>query len=394
MVKLWVQTIGIGSFTIIMVVGNGLFIPLIPEIQKNLQLNASQASLVLGSFSYAGAIMIPLSSWLSRSYGRKKVLTISLLLLLIGCVLSSTAGFTENLELAYYEILGGRILQGVGAGAAAPMGLILASELYHGSDQIKMISNLEIMNGVAKAISPVCGGLIMLYAWQTGFIWYMALASVSLAVVLFLLRPGNVGTEVVASNKEPINNWKWVSPLFALGFMVMFLLYGLLFIVAALISQSGQRGIFVSLPLAMLVIISYFYGRSNQHSFRQIQRLIYFGIAMLLMSGCIACFHYLSINFTIIASMVVGAAAGILLPASSNLLLMVTPEYCKKKAITWLTMFRFLGVATGPVVFGMWSNQWMEHVFYLIGLVGVLGLVFVVCWQRSGHSHVTMMDTK
>ncbi|MCM2677819.1 hypothetical protein [Alkalicoccobacillus plakortidis] len=60
--------VGLASFTIIMVVGNGLFIPIMPSIQDELYLTAGQTSFLLSVFSYAGALMIPVSGLVSILY--------------------------------------------------------------------------------------------------------------------------------------------------------------------------------------------------------------------------------------------------------------------------------------------------------------------------------------
>lgn len=108
--------VGLATFTMIMVIGNGLFIPIMPAIQDELSLTTNQSSLLLSVFSYAGALMILLSGWLSEKFGRRIVLIASLSGLILGCVLASLAGFTTDTTQAYYLILIGRVLQGIGAG--------------------------------------------------------------------------------------------------------------------------------------------------------------------------------------------------------------------------------------------------------------------------------------
>ncbi|MDQ0205575.1 MFS transporter [Alkalicoccobacillus murimartini] len=380
----YVSKIGIGSFTMIMVVGNGLFIPMMPAIQQDLQLTASQTSLLLSVFSFAGAIMIPLSSWLSNVFGRRKVIISCLVILTLGCVTSSLSGFTSHSNVAYMTILIGRILQGVGAGSAAPLGFILASELYRGTEQMKLFSLLEVINGVTKAVSPILGSLLVAYAWQLGFVWYLAIAIVALVSAITLLpqQSQTLSNHSTLSHGGLLHYWRWFVPGLTIGFVVMFLLYGLLFVTASDIQHTGQRGLFISLPLAILVVVSYLYGRTSNRSSKQLKETMIAGMSLLLVASCLACFGYLGFMYTVLSTCVVGGAAGILLPASSSSLAQFLPEELSERALTWLTTVRFLGVASGPVVFSIWMSEWQNHVFYLIGLTGISSQILLICWGK------------
>lgn len=381
--------IGLATFTMIMVIGNGLFIPIMPAIQEELSLTTNQSSLLLSVFSYAGALMILLSGWLSDKYGRRIILIASLSGLVLGCVLASLADFTSDPEQAYYIILIGRVLQGIGAGATAPMGMILASERYPKEQQAKVFSFLEIVNGVSKTAGPILGGIIVAYHWQAGFVWYLAIALIALAATFSLLDR----EKVAVSNrpKEKLRNYMRVFlPLLLIGFFVMFFLYGLLFVISSLIEQSVLRSLFISLPLAILVLMSYLYGRSSLRSFKQTQALLKVGVFVLLITALFVSFYYSHVSFLVLVACVVGAVSGGMLPASTSALVILIPEEIREKAISWLSMIRFIGVASGPIIFSAWMENWTTYRFMFISVTMIIGLLVFILWKEKGVMKMEM----
>ncbi|WYP27962.1 MFS transporter [Alkalihalobacillus sp. FSL W8-0930] len=375
--------VGLATFTMIMVIGNGLFIPIMPAIQEELSLSTNQSSLLLSVFSYAGALMILLSGWLSEKFGRRVVLIASLSGLILGCVLASLAGFTTDATQAYYVILIGRVLQGIGAGATAPMGMILASERYPKEQQAKVFSFLEIINGISKTAGPILGGFIVAYHWQAGFVWYLAIALVALAATFSLLGQEKM---VVSNHTEEKLRWHMnvFLPLLSIGFFVMFFLYGLLFVISSMIEHSVWRSLFISLPLAVLVLTSYVYGRSSLQSFRQTQGLLKVGVLILLIVAFFVSFFYIHVFFLVIAACVVGAVSGVMLPASTSALVFLIPEVIREKAISWLSMIRFIGVASGPIMFSAWMGNWPTYRFIFICATLIIGLLVFILWKEKG----------
>lgn len=382
--------IGLATFTMIMVIGNGLFIPIMPAIQEELALTSNQTSLLLSVFSYAGALMILVSGWLSEKCGRKFVLIASLSGLVLGCVLASLAGFTTDSTKAYDMILGGRILQGIGAGATAPMGMILASERYPKEQQAKVFSFLEIVNGLSKTAGPILGGLIVAYHWQAGFVWYLAIALVALAATFSLLGRQREQAQNSPTEKKLLPYFREFLPVLSIGFYVMFFLYGLLFVISSIIEDSFIRSLFISLPLAILVLMSYLYGRSSLQTFSQIQSLLKVGVLVLLIVTVFVSFFYIHTSLLIVSACVVGAVSGVMLPASTSALVFLIPEAVREKAISWLSMIRFVGVASGPILFSAWMANWTTYRFVFICGTAIIAFLVLILWKEKGVKKIEM----
>lgn len=62
----------LGAVPFIMVLGNSMLIPVLPEMQKQLGITQFQTSLVISMFSIPAGLAIPFAGFLSDRLGRKK----------------------------------------------------------------------------------------------------------------------------------------------------------------------------------------------------------------------------------------------------------------------------------------------------------------------------------
>ena len=76
----WVVLLSISFIPLLMVLGNSMLIPVLPEIRSALNISQLQVSLLITLFSVPAGIVIPISGILSDRFGRKKVMIPSLLL--------------------------------------------------------------------------------------------------------------------------------------------------------------------------------------------------------------------------------------------------------------------------------------------------------------------------
>ncbi len=130
--KLQVTVIAaLSSVAFIMVLGNSLLIPVLPEIKSALRLTQLKVSMLITLFSVPAGLVIPLAGFLSDRYGRKKVIIPSLILYGLGGILAGlTALFIKH--AAFSIILFGRVLQGIGAAGTAPVAMAFCGDLFIG----------------------------------------------------------------------------------------------------------------------------------------------------------------------------------------------------------------------------------------------------------------------
>ncbi len=128
-----------------------LVVPLIPQLPDLLHTSAANASWAITATLLAGAVATPVLGRLGDMYGKRKVLLISLALLVIGSLI---CGFSSSLA----PMVVGRALQGVGAGVI-PLGIsIMRDELPPqklGSSMALMSSSLGIGGAFGLPLSAV-----------------------------------------------------------------------------------------------------------------------------------------------------------------------------------------------------------------------------------------------
>ncbi|WP_326102172.1 MFS transporter [Paenibacillus apiarius] len=63
--------LALSSIPLIMTLGNSMFIPVLPEIRRQLHVSAFQTSLLITSYSVMAILLIPIAGYLSDRLGRK-----------------------------------------------------------------------------------------------------------------------------------------------------------------------------------------------------------------------------------------------------------------------------------------------------------------------------------
>src|SRR5690625_3907471 len=125
--KRW-AIISLASIPLIMTLGNSMLIPILPMLEKELQISKLQTSYVITVYSIVAIIFIPLAGFLSDRFGRKKVIIPSLLVTAAGGLIAGWASW--KMEDPFVVILLGRILQGIGASGAMPIVLPLVGDIF------------------------------------------------------------------------------------------------------------------------------------------------------------------------------------------------------------------------------------------------------------------------
>jgi len=112
---------------------------------------------------------------MSDRFGRKKIITIGLLLFVTGSIVAA-------LSTTIYGIIIGRALQGSGAVAAAVMAL--AADLTSEQNRTKIMATIGISIGVSFGIAMVLGPVMASFFGLSGVFWFTAvLASVGIVIL-------------------------------------------------------------------------------------------------------------------------------------------------------------------------------------------------------------------
>ena len=139
---------------------------------------AIQQSLTFYLLPYT--IMLLFHGPISDGIGRIKTMQWGLLLFLfasLGCAFSTTV---ESLWFF-------RALQGIGGGAGSVVARAMVRDLYEGAEAQRVMATVQILFGIAPAIAPMIGGLLLGFHWQGIFIFLALYAAVSMFMGLKIL---------------------------------------------------------------------------------------------------------------------------------------------------------------------------------------------------------------
>lgn len=182
----WLQLAALCTVPLIMVLGNSMLIPVLPDMGKEMGLDKSVTGLAVTAFSLAAGVGIVLAGYLADRFGRKVVIVPALLIYGLGGVLSGLGGwwFAED---GFWVVMAGRVIQGLGAAGTAPVAMAFVGDLFKGPQRVTALGILEAANGLGKVVSPILGALVgALFIWWGVFFAY-AFMSIPFALAVWFL---------------------------------------------------------------------------------------------------------------------------------------------------------------------------------------------------------------
>ncbi|WP_238841292.1 multidrug effflux MFS transporter [Prescottella equi] len=172
----------LGPFTI------DMYLPALPDIAAALDSTASGAQLTITGTLVGLALGQLVIGPLSDSLGRKRPLVAGIALHVAS---SLVAVFATSIAM-----LGAvRVLQGVGAAAAAVVTMAMVRDLFSDRAVAVVISRLMLVLGVAPVIAPSVGGALLVALDWRGIFVVLALVGVSIALVAVLALPETLPRE-------------------------------------------------------------------------------------------------------------------------------------------------------------------------------------------------------
>ncbi len=156
----------------------------LPHIAGNLSATVDEATWVLTSYLVANAIVLPMTGWLARTFGRKRLLMASV----SGFTISSLlCGFAPNLPLLVFF----RLIQGMTGGAMQPLSQAVLLEAFPPHERGKAMGFWGLGIVVAPVLGPVMGGwLTDAYSWRWVFFINLPVGIASLVMTqLYVFDP-------------------------------------------------------------------------------------------------------------------------------------------------------------------------------------------------------------
>ena len=177
----WLISLTVMLPTLIEIIDTSVVNVSLDHIRGSLSAGIDEATWTITSYLVSNAIIIPMTGWLSRLFGRKRYLILSISLFTISSLLCGSAWNLQSLVVF-------RILQGIGGGALQPISQSILLETFptrqHG--MAMALFGVGIMFG--PIVGPLLGGWITdNWSWHWIFFINIPIGIVSILMVLFFI---------------------------------------------------------------------------------------------------------------------------------------------------------------------------------------------------------------
>jgi EmrB/QacA subfamily drug resistance transporter len=210
----------------------------LPTISRELSVPLDRVDGVSIGFLVSLAVFIPASGWLGDRFGTKRIFLVALAIFTLA---SALCGLAQS----FGELVAFRILQGIGGGMLTPTGMAMLYRTFAQDERIRVSRILTIPTGLAPALGPVVGGILVTAAsWRWVFYVNVPIGVAGFAFGAaflpehreagagrfdrpgFLLAGAGLGALMFALSEGPYRGW--TSPLIvSLGLAGIILLAGL-----------------------------------------------------------------------------------------------------------------------------------------------------------------------
>lgn len=389
----WSVVAALAGVPLVMVLGNSMIIPVLPDIRNALNLNQVEVSLIITLFSLPAGITIPVAGFLSDRYGRKNVIIPALIAYGTGGVIAALAPvFLAN--KAFPLILAGRVVQGIGAAGTAPIAMTLCGDIFQGKERSRSLGAIESSNGLGKVISPVLGSAVGLISWYAAFAFFPAVViPVIIAVWLIVREPESVNRqqkikEYFKSFKETVKNRAGLLlASYLSGAAVLMILFGVLFFLSEYLEQRFgldgiKKGIVLSVPVLFMSITSFITGFIIKKKKTLMKLTTVAGLATITIPLSLLPFTSSQVAY-LIAFSLTGVGAGMVLPCLNMLVTSAAPTEERGLVTSLYGSVRFFGVAFGPPACGFLMTRSTGLLFWSSAALSLLACLFVLMLLKT-----------
>src|SRR5579883_2115799 len=189
----WLVTLSITFGTLMGAIDSSIVAVALPHMMGTLGATVQEITWISTGYIIANVVVMPLTAFLGRLFGQKRVYMFCLALFLVGSVACGTARSLG--ALVFY-----RALQGLGAGALQPTEMAILRQTFPLKEQGMAMALFAMAVMLGPAVGPTLGGWIVdNYSWPWIFYINVPVGMVGLAMVATFVHEDE---EIVAKNRE------------------------------------------------------------------------------------------------------------------------------------------------------------------------------------------------
>lgn len=203
-VNKWLVTVSVTFGTLMGAIDASIVNVAIPQIRGAVGATVQEITWITTGFAIATVIVMPLTAFLGRLFGQKRVYMASLGLFLLG---SALCGVAQSLwTLVFF-----RALQGFGAGALQPTEQAILRQTFPPHEQGMAMALFGMAVMVGPAVGPTMGGWIVdNYHWSWIFFINLPVGALGLFMVWrFVHEPEDIRLANQAGAAEVRRNFDW-----------------------------------------------------------------------------------------------------------------------------------------------------------------------------------------
>jgi predicted MFS family arabinose efflux permease len=357
---------------------------ILPLLAREFGVGPADISLAITATTLAIAITAPFTGAIADVLGRRRVIIVAMVALLVPSVM---VAFAPSLHaLVFWRFVQGLTMPPIFAVTIAYIG-----EEWPAAEATGVTGIYTSATGFGGFLGRVLPGVLAVaVGWRAGLLATAAITLACLLVVVALLPPERQfvrAASFAASTRQMLahlRNPKLLT-VYAVGFGVLFNFIALFtyvgFVLAAPpfnLSAAALGAIFVVYLLGSLV--TPFIGRAVARFGRR--RFI---IAVIAVWACGALLTLVPSLPAIIAGLALAAACGFLCQASSTSLVAITAQQGSSSAVGLYVTAFYLGGSVGATVGGIaWTfAAWPGCVGIVIAMLGVIAVIVATGWNHS-----------
>jgi DHA2 family multidrug resistance protein len=201
----WLVTVSVTFGTLMGAIDSSIVNVALPQIRGAVGATVQEITWITTGFVIATVIVMPLTAFLGRLFGQKRVYMASLVVFIAGSALCGVA--TSLTQLVIF-----RAVQGLGAGALQPTEQAILRQTFPPKEQGMAMALFGMAVMVGPAIGPTLGGYIVdNYHWSWIFFINLPVGLLGLSMVWrFVHEPDDIRAENQAMAVQQRKNMDWL----------------------------------------------------------------------------------------------------------------------------------------------------------------------------------------